>query len=246
MRFLVIGENCEDVFQYGSATRLDPAAPAPILVPHREVSNLGMAGNVVTNLESLGVDVVFHTQKNKITKTRFVDDKTNHLLMRLDVGDTSTKPLSMDFIKSIDYGDFDCVVVSDYCKGLITYDAIEEICKRHKNVFIDTKKLINDKFSSVNFMKINSFEYALSKDSIDKVEGLRDKIIITTAKEGCMYKGEAYPVSEVEVKDHSGAGDTFLAALSFGYTKSGDIESSIKFANDCATIVVSKRGVVSI
>ena len=243
MRFLVFGEKCEDIFQYGSAVRLDPAAPAPILVPHRRTVNLGMAGNVVNNLKSLGAEVVFYSQTNNITKTRFVDDKTNHLLMRLDIGDAETRPLSVDFIKTIDFNDFDCVVVSDYCKGFLTYEAIDVICNSHDNVFIDTKKIINDKFSNVNFMKINSFEYALSKESIANVDGLEDKLIITTAKEGCTYRGTSYPVSEMEVKDHSGAGDTFLAALSFRYTESKDIELAIRFANECATKAVSKRGV---
>jgi len=246
MRFLVFGENCEDVFQYGSATRLDPAAPAPILVPQRRTVNSGMAGNVVTNLKSLGAEVVFYTQPNKITKTRFVDEKTNHLLMRLDIGDSETSPLAIDFIKSIDFNEFDCIVISDYCKGFLTYEAVEEICKKHNNVFIDTKKIINESFSNATFMKINSVEYASSKDSISKVKGLEDKLIVTTAKDGCTYKGKTYPVSRVEVKDHSGAGDTFLAALAFKYTEIKDIDLSITFANECATKVVSKRGVASI
>ena len=246
MRFLVLGEECQDVFQYGSATRLDPAAPAPILVPSRKTSNSGMAGNVVTNLESLGVDVTFFSQHNPITKTRYVDDKTNHLLMRLDVGDKETKPFPIDFIKSISFEDFDCVIVSDYCKGLLTYEAIAEICARHDNVFIDTKKIINDHFSKAKFIKINSVEFEASKESINSLEGLIDKIIYTTGKQGCTFQGQVFPVDEVEVKDQSGAGDTFMAALAFKFTETNDISKSIVYANECATKVVSKRGVVSI
>ena len=48
------------------------------------------------------------------------------------------------------------------------------------------------------------------------------------------------------VKDVSGAGDTFLAALVVEYLKTNDIKSAITFANECATKVVQKRGVAVI
>jgi sugar/nucleoside kinase (ribokinase family) len=41
----------------------------------------------------------------------------------------------------------------------------------------------------------------------------------------------------------SGAGDTFVAALAFKYSETRDIIDSIKFANEMASIVVTKRGV---
>ena len=50
----------------------------------------------------------------------------------------------------------------------------------------------------------------------------------------------------VEVKDVSGAGDTFISALCCRYLKSHNIQESILFANECATTVVQKRGVSTI
>jgi sugar/nucleoside kinase (ribokinase family) len=47
----------------------------------------------------------------------------------------------------------------------------------------------------------------------------------------------------VEIKDTSGAGDTFLSGLVCNYEKTGDIREAIEFANACATTVVQKRGV---
>ena len=52
-----------------------------------------------------------------------------------------------------------------------------------------------------------------------------------------------YPVPKVEIKDTSGAGDTFIAAMVAEYVKSKNIHKSIKFGNTCATIVVQKKGV---
>ena len=50
----------------------------------------------------------------------------------------------------------------------------------------------------------------------------------------------------VEVKDVSGAGDTFISGLCYSYLKTNSIETAINFANECATTVVQKRGVSTI
>ena len=47
----------------------------------------------------------------------------------------------------------------------------------------------------------------------------------------------------VEIKDLSGAGDTFLAGLVCNYLNTNDIKQAIIFANECATKVVQRRGV---
>ena len=65
----------------------------------------------------------------------------------------------------------------------------------------------------------------------------------TNGENGCSFNGRTYPVKKVEVKDSSGAGDAFLAALVVEYVKSEDIEKSIAFANECASQVVQHRGV---
>ena len=52
-----------------------------------------------------------------------------------------------------------------------------------------------------------------------------------------------YPVKSVEIKDVSGAGDTFIAGLAVKYLQTQDMDQAITFANDCATNVVQRRGV---
>ena len=52
--------------------------------------------------------------------------------------------------------------------------------------------------------------------------------------------------SGVEIKDTSGAGDTFLAGLVYEYLASSDIGKAIEFANKCATQVVQKKGTAKI
>ena len=72
------------------------------------------------------------------------------------------------------------------------------------------------------------------------------KMIITRGPRGAEYKGKIYPVKEVDVRDTSGAGDTFLAGLVFDYLKNKSIIKAIKFANKCATQVVQKKGTAKI
>ena len=59
----------------------------------------------------------------------------------------------------------------------------------------------------------------------------------------CKYKEKIYPVSKVEIRDYSGAGDTFLAGLVFKFLETKDMDLAIKFANECATVVVQQKGV---
>jgi hypothetical protein len=71
-------------------------------------------------------------------------------------------------------------------------------------------------------------------------------LIITRSGDGCEYQGIVYPVKKVEIKDVSGAGDTFIAALACEYVRTNDIIKAIKYAQDCATVVVQKKGVCTI
>jgi sugar/nucleoside kinase (ribokinase family) len=63
---------------------------------------------------------------------------------------------------------------------------------------------------------------------------------------GCEYQGKRYPTEKVEVKDLSGAGDTFMASLVVKFVETNDIIQSIKYANQCASKVVSQKGVATI
>ena len=63
---------------------------------------------------------------------------------------------------------------------------------------------------------------------------------------GCEFQGKRYSVDKVEVKDTSGAGDSFMAALCVNFLETQNIHESIKFANLCASEVVKHRGVTTI
>ena len=69
---------------------------------------------------------------------------------------------------------------------------------------------------------------------------------MTNGSAGAVYKEKTYPVKKVEVKDLSGAGDSFMAALVIEYLNTNNIEDAIKFANKKASEVVKHRGVTLI
>ena len=89
---LLIGDSCTDVWAYGECKRLSPEAPVPVMKYRETKSALGMAANVNENLKSLGINVNFLTNKEPITKTRYVDEKSNQQIMRLD-NEPDVKPL---------------------------------------------------------------------------------------------------------------------------------------------------------
>ena len=243
MKILVIGDNCVDIFRYGKITRIAPEAPVPIIVPERETSNPGMAGNVVANLKALGAEVEFITNKTEIRKIRYVCSKYNHLLLRVDENDTCEK---IDIV-SFKTGVFDAVVISDYCKGFLTEEDIEIISKSFDcPIFLDTKKILGDWAYNIDFIKINYHEYECTKDILKNDSILQNKTIVTRGKYGCEYQGKNYPTVDVPVKDVSGAGDTFLSGLVVEYVRSKNIESSINFAQECTTVVIQKSGVSTI
>jgi bifunctional ADP-heptose synthase (sugar kinase/adenylyltransferase) len=239
-KILVIGDSCKDVFIYCDATRLCPDVPAPVLNILEQKENPGMAKNVQRNIENYtGCDIITNDNWEKVSKTRYVHSESNYLFVRVD----TPHDIKRIDISKIDY-DYEIIVISDYNKGFLTIEDIVEICKNHNNVFLDTKKILGDWAKGAKFIKINNYEYTNSEKYIDNE--LYSKIIRTKGSEGCYFRGINYPVSKVEVKDTSGAGDSFMSALVIRYYETSDIIQSIKFANEKASSVVSKKGVTTI
>ena len=249
IKILVVGDSCTDVFTYGDTLRLAPEGPAPVFNPSFSKSNGGMASNVVSNIKAIGSHVTLITQDEQITKTRYIDERTNTLLLRIDENDKTSK-ISQGKLREICNNVFqeifyDAIIISDYCKGFLSEEDIELIATRNNNVFLDTKKILGEWCNDVTFIKINHTEFDRTKHTIEYL-GIYEKMIITRSHEGCEYHNELYPVEKVNIKDVSGAGDTFISGLVCEYIRTNDIVKAIKFAQDCATKVVQKKGVCTI
>ena len=81
---LVIGDKCTDKYVFGETTRLSPEQPVPVLDQTRIEERPGMAANVEVNLKAFGVNTLLLSQREQITKTRFIDTNSGYQLMRLD------------------------------------------------------------------------------------------------------------------------------------------------------------------
>jgi len=243
-KILLIGDNCIDIFVYGDCYRLNPEAPTPVFKEIYRNSFSGMSGNVLKNIQALGMDADFLTHNNEIIKTRYVDQKSNYILLRIDNDDESNSK-SIDFIDSINFSNYDLIIISDYDKGFLNEGDIKTILEKSKLSFIDTKKPIDTWIGSASFIKINEAEYKNPKNNLDFIfTELSTKLIVTLGELGAKYNGKMYlPPKEVLVRDVVGAGDSFLASLSCHYFKYKNIEASINFANLCAGQVVNKKGI---
>ena len=240
---LLIGDSCTDEWIYGSVNRLSPEAPVPVLKYREKQTAPGMAGNVHENLKSLGINVNFVTNKEKIVKTRYIDEKTNQQIVRVDDEPELTGVHQAQLQMALMHETYDAIVISDYNKGFVNVtEIVTYIASRNPTVkiFVDTKATrLPLGFDNVIY-KINQKEFeALDPETIPPAKNL----IVTRGPLGAVWNKIQYPVKEIErVFDVSGAGDTFLAALAFYYIQLPVMEEAIAFANRAAAIAVQNPG----
>ena len=162
MKIVVIGETCIDKFIYCKINRLSPEAPVPILQPMYTKQNAGMSGNTMANLKALSPEhkLLHFCNLSQVTKTRYVEKKTNHMFLRVDEGDDKIDPFewSDDYIHFIK--DADLVIVSDYNKGYLSDYDLEKIAFHSKISILDSKrKLTNHIIKHFDFVKLNEGEW---------------------------------------------------------------------------------------
>jgi D-beta-D-heptose 7-phosphate kinase/D-beta-D-heptose 1-phosphate adenosyltransferase len=229
---LLLGDSCRDIYQFGTVDRMSPEAPVPVFVPSYREERDGMASNVFKNLEALGCDVNYLFGETS-TKTRLIDSRSRQQIVRID-NDVESEP--MTFETAIPPG-YDAIVISDYNKGLITYELVEELRQEFPGpIFIDTKKQDLARFEGC-IVKINQVEHkARSSDC--------SNMIVTQGKQGALYNNKMYPAAAIDVIDVCGAGDTFLAALAYEYLNTdGNMEAAVEFAIRASAVTVQHTGV---
>ena len=187
-----------------------------------------MAWNVRENLMSFGVEVFILTNHESITKTRYIDEKSNQHILRVDDEDLCD-PLDYELPED----KYDALVISDYDKGFLTEKKIQELVDWFDGpVFIDSKKTKLPKKDC--YLKINEIESKLLK-------GYKN-LIVTKGAGGADYNKVNYPGEKTKIVDVVGAGDTFLSALVYFYLLYGRIEEAIPYANRAAAIAVQNFG----
>lgn len=247
---------------------------ANLVATNQEASILALLGEdnngaKIKNLfHEIGVDssLLKAWARPTITKTRFLAEN-NQQVLRLDVEDS--RPISskeandlLDSFKRV-VDDYDVTLLSDYMKGLLTYEftrGVINIAKEHgKRVLVDVKDPNYEKYKGAWLLKPNTKElHNLTKMPVDTDENLvkaakrllqetRCEYVLTT----CGAKGMAlvgqgivYHLDTVgkSVYDVTGAGDTTIAYITAAIAGGIDIKEAMKIANYAAGIQVGKVG----
>jgi D-beta-D-heptose 7-phosphate kinase/D-beta-D-heptose 1-phosphate adenosyltransferase len=297
---LVIGDLILDVYLKGSSTRLSPEAPVPVVDVTEIKKCLGGAANTVCNLRALGARVSFCTvigpdaygdeglkllqnidvdaeniirdeARETLVKTRVCSG--DHIITRIDQG-TSVPLLASDkIIETLRkaYQECDAVIISDYDKGVITDEVLNELIRlkeaQPKFIAVDSKRLSFFKRLQPSLMKPNYQELiritglraASGADRILQIkkqahEILRilnsECVVVTLDAEGSMIvenNGTVshHPALRVLRPSVSGAGDTYLSAFSLAYLVAKDFVLSAEIATAAASIAISKESTAS-
>ena len=220
--------------------------------------------------KGINVDLVMTLDRNTTVKTRFMATN-NQQVLRLDVEDTEElgvqdcKVLLESLSDRID--SFDLILLSDYLKGLLTYEFTQGVLRMAKEkgipAIIDVKDPQIEKYFDAYLIKPNLKELheltgeLVSNDEeiIKASEKLRTicncKYILTTCGARGMVlvgDGEPYFIESVgqEVFDVTGAGDTTIAYLASCMVNGFAMREAVDIANYAAGIQVSKVGTSSV
>lgn len=197
---------------------------------------------------------ILQPSTRELVKTRFIDVGSQKQLLRVD---NRLKYLESDINLYKDcFGtvkEFDAIVISDYCKGLVDEWVLDKVKNFSGPIFIDTKKKDLSFWSCLKkpIVKINEEEFL---NCTNKKVGYG--VIVTMGPAGASYYhgksllelgiGEHYATKKIENPDVIGAGDSFLAGLVVKYMESGSISEAIRFANRVAAASVSQSGTVQV
>ena len=251
---------------------------ANLIAAGQNVYMLAMVGNDETGeklrrlFEEQGIDtsLILPLDRHTTEKTRFLASN-NQQVLRLDVEDTDplshsdSEHLVEELEKKIN--GFDLILISDYLKGLLTYEftqSVIHLAKRHNiPIIIDVKDPKSEKYADATLLKPNLKELcdltgqvAESDEEIiaasEELRKLRQvKYVLTTCGGRGMVlvgDGEPYfiPAFGQEVFDVTGAGDTTIAYLGACIVNGMTIREAVDIANAAAGIQVSKVGTSSV
>ena len=251
---------------------------ANLVAADQNVFMMAMVGNDqngerlknIFEAQGINTDLILSLNRHTTEKTRFL--ASNHQqVLRLDVEDTETlnnddcQKILGEFRKKIET--FDLILLSDYLKGLLTYDLTQGIICAAKEkgipVIIDVKDPKAEKYNGATLLKPNLKELAdltgqgVENDEqiISASEKLRNRchcqyVLTTCGARGMVLVGDDKPyfVSSVgrEVFDVTGAGDTTIAYLATCMVNGVPMKEAVDISNIAAGIQVSKVGTSSV
>ena len=143
INILLVGDFMIDHYIIGTSSRMSPEAPVPVVIPHKEYSIPGGAGNVAMNLSAMGANItcfgiigddiwgkkLISTLKNEDINISGIDIIKNHpTTLKQRIYCDGKQVARVDTEKIIDLepnflsrniGNYDACILSDYNKGVI-------------------------------------------------------------------------------------------------------------------------------
>jgi D-beta-D-heptose 7-phosphate kinase/D-beta-D-heptose 1-phosphate adenosyltransferase len=187
-----------------------------------------------------------------IVKSRIFDN--NNYIARIDTEEL----VSYDevFLVEMLLGfDNQYTIISDYGKGTITKP--KDIIKGTKaKVLVDPKKKFEE-YEGAYLLKANQTEFeSWSGEALHNETQLSklvkdldiDTVVVTMGEDGCIFTSRSHHSKgyirspKIEVNSVIGAGDSFLAGLTYGLTNKQSLPNALVTANKIASISVSKKG----
>ena len=247
------------------------------------INNLFALGSKVDVISVIGDDLVGNELKFLLEK---IDISTSNLIIEKDrktskksrliasqqqvlrydnesIEDISSKSVNAIleiFTKNIK--NYDCIILSDYGKGVLTNDLTQSIIKianaNKIKVLVDPKGKDYSKYKGAYTLTPNKKE-AIEATNIEIKDNVSLETAIKQLKYDCNLEvslitlGESgialfdntlrvKPTVAREVYDVTGAGDTVIASIAFAISNDLNIDEAINFANLSAGIVVGKLG----
>ena len=216
-------------------------------------------------LSNVHLDMLTAYDRPTTVKTRYISG--NQQILRVDNEITSPIEKSLSdkvlerYKQSLEKADV--IILSDYGKGVLTDDLIQEaICLAQDKqipVLVDPKGDDYRRYRGATVLTPNRVELELATQMPVKTDeqvvqacttlietcGIYN-VLATRSEQGMSWvcPNIAFHRATVaqDVADVSGAGDTVIAALACGLACGSSFEAIVHFANTCAGVVVSKLG----
>lgn len=156
---------------------------------------------------------------------------------------------------------FEILILSDYAKGFLGQDLIKKtisLFKKNKKIIITDPKNSNIKiykgsdYICPNWLELNRslefFNFKTNNRNVQKLIKLTNSkaYIVTKGSDGLIFyfnkNKEIYiPQKKVNIHDVTGAGDSFIAFMSYLIVNNIDIVNAVKFANFACLEIVQKK-----
>ena len=216
--------------------------------------------------DEIDTELMTYCDRSTTEKVRFMASN-NQQILRLDMEDTYeiSKAESIQLLEDLrdKIEKFDLIILSDYLKGLLSYDFTQGVLRLAKKLNIPTRVDVKDtrieNYRNAFLIKPNLNELSMltgkqpkTDEEIIKVSrelrGLCscEYVLTTCGARGMILVGEKehYIVDAYgkEVFDVTGAGDTTIAYLAACLANKMDIKKAVEIANYAAGLQVAKVG----